>query len=314
MTDIAGTLQSLPGLLQIINVIVLLSALFFFTSTVSSHLIEIFVGFINSRGRQLRSRLELALGKEAADAFYENPIIKSLSSGSQKPIKSSSSQSGKPINSPSYIEPELFARVVADLFNDKANPISKSAVISEIKEKLAKVESDFEPKLIEWFKAINDRQTAVYTRWTFLRLLVVGFLLAGLLDIDTVHIASKLWNNPEQAEQAAKALDEARKISDRSESLTDADKKKLQDSVATAYAQIRTISPPNYAWQTPPSEIDAWPGKLLGWLLTALATSLGAQFWFNMMSESLKLRAAGRRPADDVKKTDAKERANDVVA
>jgi hypothetical protein len=125
-------------------------------------------------------------------------------------------------------------------------------------------------------------------------LLVIGFLIAGPLDIDTVHIAGKLWSNPVQAEQAARVLDEARKISDHSESLTDADKKKLRESVAKAYAQLRTIVPPNYAWQTPSGKIEDWPGKLLGWLLTALATSLGAQFWFNMMSESLKLRAAGR--------------------
>jgi hypothetical protein len=36
--------------------------------------------------------------------------------------------------------------------------------------------------------------------------------------------------------------------------------------------------------------------KLLGWLLTALATSLGAQFWFNIMSEALKLRAGPPKP------------------
>lgn len=38
--------------------------------------------------------------------------------------------------------------------------MSKSEVIKDIKDKLVKVESDLEPKLIEWFKAINDRQTA----------------------------------------------------------------------------------------------------------------------------------------------------------
>jgi hypothetical protein len=36
--------------------------------------------------------------------------------------------------------------------------------------------------------------------------------------------------------------------------------------------------------------------KFLGWLLMALATSLGAQFWFNLLSEALKLRATGRKP------------------
>ena len=135
-------------------------------------------------------------------------------------------------------------------------------------------------------------------------MLVVGFLLASLLDIDTVHIAGKLWSNPGQAEQAATVLDEARQISDRSEALTDADKKKLQESVARAYAQLRTIAPPTMRGKRLQARSMIWPGKLLGWLLTALATSLGAQFWFNIMSESLKLRAAGRKPADDPKKPD----------
>jgi hypothetical protein len=192
--------------------------------------------------------------------------------------------------------------------------MSKSEVIKDIKDKLAKGESDLEPKLIEWFKAINDRQTGVYTRWTFLRLLVIGFFLAALLDIDTVHIAGKLWSDPGQAEQAARALDEVRQISDHSESLTDADEKKLRESVARAYTQLRAIAPPNYAWQTPPGKVDDWPGKLLGWLLTALATSLGAQFWFNIMSESLKLRSVGRKPADDPKNSDGKENPNGAVS
>ena len=130
MVDISGVLQSLPGFLQIINVIVLLSALFFFTSTISSHLIEVFVGFINSRGQQLRARLELALGKDAAKALYDDPIIKSLSS-----------QSRTKIHSPSYIEPELFAHVTASLSSDDKSAMSKSEVIKDIKAKLVKVES-----------------------------------------------------------------------------------------------------------------------------------------------------------------------------
>jgi len=47
-----------------------------------------------------------------------------------------------------------------------------------------------------------------------------------------------------------------------------------------------------------------WAPKLLGWLLTAIATSLGAQFWFNIMSEALKLRAAGHKPGEDPRPKD----------
>ena len=50
-------------------------------------------------------------------------------------------------------------------------------------------------------------------------------------------------------------------------------------------------------------------GQLTGWLLTALATSLGAQFWFNLMSEALKLRATGRKPDDTPKKEEKRSQA-----
>ena len=36
---------------------------------------------------------------------------------------------------------------------------------------------------------------------------------------------------------------------------------------------------------------------VLGWLLTALAGSLGAPFWFDLLGKAANLRSAGRKPA-----------------
>jgi hypothetical protein len=337
--DLSGVLQSLPGFLQIVNVVVLLSALFFFTSTIASHLVEVIVGFLNSRGKQLRARLEIALGKDAADAFYNDPLIQSLSTEVSEIRTATRSVLGRAwatlpgaagragvsyqdnawrLHPPSYVEPEFFAKVVATLSNTEGSAFKTSAVINDIKTKLVGVGDQLEPKLVEWFKAINDRQNGVYTRWTFLRLLVIGFLLAALIDIDTVHIAGTLWKNPEQTEKAVKALDDIEKLK-----LTDAQKNEVRDSVAKAFVELRKIAPPNYAWQNPPKwpfyvdnwaqrqqvkdGLTEWLPKLLGWLLTALATSLGAQFWFNLMSEALKLRAAGNKPKDEPEKAEKKK-------
>jgi len=35
---------------------------------------------------------------------------------------------------------------------------------------------------------------------------------------------------------------------------------------------------------------------VVGWIATAFAISLGAQFWFNALGEVLNIRAAGRKP------------------
>ncbi len=301
MQDVASMLQTLPGFLTIVNVVILLSAIFFFTSTLASHLLEMFVGMINSRGKQLRKRLDTALGENVAAAIYADPLIRSLMGRGARIMPGTASP-----QPPSYIEPELFARVVAKLSQTSGNAVSGSDVIKDIKESVAAATpAELEPRIIEWFKAVNDRQNGVYTRWSFLRLLIIGFLFAAAMDIDTVHITGTIWKNPEVAEKVAKELEQAAQLSKSGDlsQLSDEQRKKLQEAIASAWTQVRDTAPPAYAWQTRPSKLSAeqWASKVLGWLLTALATSLGAQFWFNIMSEALKLRAAGRKPDDNVK-------------
>ena len=36
--------------------------------------------------------------------------------------------------------------------------------------------------------------------------------------------------------------------------------------------------------------------KVIGWLITALAISLGSAFWFDLLSKLIKLRGAGTKP------------------
>lgn len=42
-----------------------------------------------------------------------------------------------------------------------------------------------------------------------------------------------------------------------------------------------------------PDTFVEWLGKMLGWLVTVAAVSLGAPFWFDLLSKVARLRAAG---------------------
>jgi hypothetical protein len=293
MTDnmlnvLAAALQTLPGFLAILNVAILLFAVFFFTSTLASHLLEYFVGGINSRGRQLEERLKAALGEPAAAAVYANPLIASLCAEGRDGAKLP----------PSYIEPNFLARAIVAEFA-KAGAVSASGIVQQLKAEAGEDAAAFRNGIVEWFGAVNQRQNGVYTRWSFMRLFVIGFLMAAVLDIDTVHIAGTLWGKPELAEKLVGDLERAVPAASGDLSqLSDADRQKLNEAVDAAWQAIRAeaATPPLYAWQSGPGSAVAWAAKLIGWLLTALATSLGAQFWFNLRSESLKLRAAGRKP------------------
>jgi hypothetical protein len=37
--------------------------------------------------------------------------------------------------------------------------------------------------------------------------------------------------------------------------------------------------------------------RLIGWLITGIAISLGAPFWFDLLSKFVNIRAAGQKPA-----------------
>lgn len=309
IADIAGTFNALPGFLSILNVAILLFAIFFFTSTLSSHLLEYWAGLRNTRGVALQERLEAALG---SGEIYQTPLIKSLSD------KKSDSDTTTP---PSYIEPEFLAQAIINkyypLSNGTRSEQSAPAVVKQLYEEAGQNDTAFESRIIEWFKALNERQNGKYTRWSFFRLFVIGLLFSVAMDIDTIHITSTLWSKPEIAEKLVVELEKSvpnLKDGDPSK-LGDEDKQKLQDALLTIWPSLRSDLEvvPLYAWQSLPQSESEWGAKALGWLLTALATSLGAQFWFNLLSEAFKLRAAGRKP-DEGKtsgKSDTKNKGSD---
>ena len=51
-------------------------------------------------------------------------------------------------------------------------------------------------------------------------------------------------------------------------------------------------------WKAPldNAEREGWISKLVGWIITALAVSLGAPFWFDMLNKLNSLRSTGIKP------------------
>lgn len=51
-------------------------------------------------------------------------------------------------------------------------------------------------------------------------------------------------------------------------------------------------------WSEVPQGGKAWLTKIVGLLLTALAVSLGAPFWFDMLNKVINVRAIGKSPKE----------------
>ena len=161
-----------------------------------------------------------------------------------------------------------------------------------------------------WFDHTMERVSGWYKRQTRWILLVMGVAIAVIANVDAVRIYSLLAKDKTAREQMVNiALKSQQNYSAYVEQL----KAKGDTSVKTvavagnalldnAYKDVQSDLSQSeqvlgfgwsragaYRWSTP-----------IGWLLTALAISLGAPFWFDLINKLVKLRAAGGKPDDKV--------------
>jgi len=192
----------------------------------------------------------------------------------------------------------------------------------------------------QWFDDAMDRASGWYKRSTQLWLGVVGLVLACLLNVDTISVATALWRDPtlrqnvlEQAQkyqlnstdgtipttpaEAAKAirdlntqlsLDLHLPIGWRTEAY------KLQTGetcmlVPTRVGDVWGISTQNGCVQLKEAPGNQNAGalmKILGLLLTAAAITQGAPFWFDLIKKLSNPRSSGPVPAASVEKVKIK--------
>ena len=156
-----------------------------------------------------------------------------------------------------------------------------------------------------------ERAAGWYKRRTQKMLLCLGLLVAVGMNVDSIHIALTLWNNP-VARQAAidvaqefakknavqasdKSEETAKNIKDQLDNLT-----KVDQSLPVPFgwqAEMATNAEP---FHDPFSNKVFWSEKLIGWVITALALSLGAPFWFDTLNKFMSARSA-IKPKEDTK-------------
>jgi hypothetical protein len=158
--------------------------------------------------------------------------------------------------------------------------------------------------LESWFNDRMSRASGWYARKAQLLSLVLGLAVTAVVNADSTRVVSALWHNGALREAAASA---AQSFYDRSESRpadratpSDAGTKAAATGVAGTQPagadalQALNLSKLPIGWEglefTDPKP---WPLRLLGWLVTTLAVSLGAGFWFDALGGALGLRKTG---------------------
>jgi hypothetical protein len=134
-----------------------------------------------------------------------------------------------------------------------------------------------------WFDSSMARVSGWYKRSTQWIVLVIALVVTVALNIDTIRIAQFLYHDDAARSAIVARAEAAAKDPDRN----------YQEAKAELAALQLPIGWDNAEAAAPPVSLT----RILGWLLTALAATLGAPFWFDVLNKFVTLRSTVKPPA-----------------
>ena len=166
-----------------------------------------------------------------------------------------------------------------------------------------------------WFNNAMDRVSGAYKRRTQMWLFLIGLVLAILMNADTVGMWRQLSTNQQLRDGLAKtAVDQLPNLTSSAQPPAGTPAPDTAHAKAVYESALEKLeqSQLRFGW----SEADAqgvWIEprlgtllrKLLGLLITAVALSLGAPFWFDVLNKIVNIRGAGRAPNERSKSPEA---------
>jgi hypothetical protein len=300
----------------ILDVAIGLILVYLLLSLIASALREGIESIIQARAvhleRGIRALLDDPKGTGLAMKVYTHPMVFGLFEGAF--VQSDRRRLGR--NLPTYIPARNFVQAVLDLTVRPAVPApygvnqSDGAItIETLRAAVARVESPAVQRVLRsaidgaqgdiervrknleaWFDSGMDRVSGWYKRRTQWVLLAIGFGVAVTVDVDTVRIAQHLYRTPE-SRAAAVAMAQAILADTTARARADTSAQRV---AREALARLDTLGLP-ILWhgvRPAPGVILAYMGNsLLGWVVTALAVSLGAPFWFDLLNKIMVIRA-----------------------
>jgi hypothetical protein len=144
-----------------------------------------------------------------------------------------------------------------------------------------------------WYDDAMDRLSGWYKRRLRLILFALGALLAVGLNVSVLNVGKTLWADPIARESfIAQAKNTTPPLSPSTNIPTDAGK-----PVADVLTNYRSLTgqglPLGWRSGASPKKPLGWAAAIIGWLIVALGVSMGAPFWFDVLSKFANLRLSG---------------------
>ena len=303
---------------HILEIAIGLVFVYLFLSVVCSAVSELIARALKWRARDLERGIRNLLADPLkADEFFRHPLVKGLGEKPEEGKKFNRVRGlmGGPAGKPSYIRSRTFALALLDTVAP-ADPGADSKVFKDVRDGVAKLtNSEMRRALLalvdeasgdlkkalenveNWFNEAMDRVSGWYKRKAQLTVLLLALAVTVALNVDTVMIVNGLSQDSVlRAAVVARAEEIAKKplTAGPDTSLTLAEE---------LDAQVQQLQLP-IGWSSKhgdprglPVDSFAWAGKIVGLLLTTMAVSLGAPFWFDVLNRFTNLRGTGKQPA-----------------
>ncbi len=301
---------------NILDVVIGLAFTFFLLSIVASAAQEAVSQAVSWRAKTLKSGISKLLDDPTltglAGQVYAHPLVSAL--GTPSYLKSTRFADSL-IESLSTAEAASQTTITTVIEGIDALPpgAAKTQLQLLVRQGGADLE-ELRNTVATWFDDGMDRLSGSYKRNTQKVLLVLGILMALLFNVDALAMAQTLANNP-AIRNAIVASAATVSGTTTPPTTTEAIKalNEIDPAIGWSVCWYPTAEVParaadklpapcgvNQGGAVPP--LGAWVAYALwrvpGWLLTALAVMLGAPFWFDTLTNLLKvsLRATGAKP------------------
>jgi len=157
----------------------------------------------------------------------------------------------------------------------------------------------FGVELEKWFDRGMERATGVYKRNAKAVALMIGIATAVSINADSFHIATRLAVDPILRSSITQAADQLVVNSG-----GDVNQNIQQVQAAVNQALDELPFPLGYSKVVQQQQLaaeQAWPipfipRRLLGWLVSGFAISMGSTFWFNVLKKVINVRNTGGKP------------------
>lgn len=283
---------------QVLEVALGLVCIYLVISLGCSGIKEAISSVLSLRAKTLEAAIRNILNGPAHDLaaqFFAHPLI---------------ARTARPGGKPSYISSHTFALALFDLLAPVEGSVPRtfqdlrkgtenlpdSALRSTVLGLLNTAQGDLNSareRVETWYDDTMDRVSGWYKRKAQVIITVASLVLCTAFNADTFMIVKQLWND--QALRNVVTM-EARAEASRLHHVSNPTLGQVQEAIAAA-------SSPPIGWKLSPKGVRglpqgavAWFEKVIGILISVVASAMGAPFWFDMLNKLVNLRLSGAPP------------------